>query len=207
MLARHRRERSGFPEAARCGSLPSTWLHNRYHPIHHIKWRERCHPMVLTLTTLRPVARPSGPWCVASSLALLAIGRGNELECPQANSNRCNVPKMLNKLGVSQVAELSNLSKAYISQVKNGRRPPSEKLVQALQQFNEKDGRRNSQKIDKAISLFLKSRRDGVSPNTITFYKRPLEKAIQSLGLTPTPAQVNAFINSLSCSLGGKHAY
>jgi len=37
-------------------------------------------------------------------------------------------------LPVSTIAELSNLGKAYISQVKSGKRPPSEKLIRALEQ-------------------------------------------------------------------------
>jgi transcriptional regulator with XRE-family HTH domain len=40
--------------------------------------------------------------------------------------------KLLNKKSVSELAELSKLSKAYISQVKHGHRPPSQKLLDAL---------------------------------------------------------------------------
>ena len=39
---------------------------------------------------------------------------------------------MLNKLSVSKLAQLSNLSKSYISQIKHGKRPPSQKLLEAL---------------------------------------------------------------------------
>jgi site-specific recombinase XerD len=60
---------------------------------------------------------------------------------------------------------------------------------------------------EKVINLFLKSRRDGVSPNTIIFYKKPLSRAIPILGLKPTPSELNSFLISLACSLGGKHAY
>jgi len=114
---------------------------------------------------------------------------------------------LLNNLPVSQIAELSNLSKAYISQVKHGSRPPSEKLIQALNQFYSRHNRRNGSEVDKAIDLFLKSRRDGISPNTIIFYRKPLNKAIPVLGLTPSPRQFNRYIDSLSCSQGGKHGY
>jgi len=114
---------------------------------------------------------------------------------------------LLNKWSVSQLAELSNLSKAYISQVKNGKRPPSQKLIQTLGRLYNKDDKINHHGVDKAIGLFLKSRRDGISPNTIIFYRKPLNKAIPVLGLTPTPRQVNQFIESLSCSIGGKHGY
>jgi len=43
-----------------------------------------------------------------------------------------NTLKQLHKLSVSQLAELSNLSRAYISQVKHGKRSPSPKLLDAL---------------------------------------------------------------------------
>jgi transcriptional regulator with XRE-family HTH domain len=40
--------------------------------------------------------------------------------------------KLLNKIPVSTIALLSNLSKPYISQVKSGKRPPSQKLLDFL---------------------------------------------------------------------------
>jgi len=43
-----------------------------------------------------------------------------------------NEAKILNKLSVTELAELSNFSKSYISQVKNGKCPPSPKLIEAL---------------------------------------------------------------------------
>jgi len=114
---------------------------------------------------------------------------------------------MLNKMRVSQIAELSNLSKSYVSQVKNGKRPPSQRLLESLQQTFNNGNHGNQAGSEKAINLFLKSRREGVSPNTIIFYKKPLSRAIPSLGLKPTPNELNSFLVSLSCSLGGKHAY
>jgi len=42
---------------------------------------------------------------------------------------------LLNKLTVSQLAELSKLSKPYVSQVKNGKRPPSKILIKALLEY------------------------------------------------------------------------
>ncbi len=117
------------------------------------------------------------------------------------------MPNLLNKLSVSRLAELSNLSKPYISQVKHGKRPPSDKLVSALERYLENRNGNNSIKIAKAIDLFLKSRRNGISPNTVIFYSKPLKRALPILGLTPTPQQLNSFFNSLPCSQGGKHAY
>ena len=40
--------------------------------------------------------------------------------------------RLLNNLGVTEISELSKLSKAYISQVKHGSRPPSQKLLEIL---------------------------------------------------------------------------
>ena len=114
--------------------------------------------------------------------------------------------KLLNKLSVSQIAELSNLSKAYISQVKHGKRPPSKKLLEALRQLSEKD-KKHGIEYQKAINLFLQSRREGTSEGTIHYYRKYLTRAIPHLGLTPTARKINSFLDSLSCSVGGKHAY
>jgi site-specific recombinase XerD len=114
---------------------------------------------------------------------------------------------LLNKLPVSQLAESSKLSKAYISQVKHGKRPASQNLLHALREFDHRANGNNGQHVDKAIDLFLKSRRNGVSENTIVFYRKPLTKAIPVLGLITTPRQLNTYLDSLSCSTGGRHAY
>lgn len=108
---------------------------------------------------------------------------------------------------MTKVAEPTKLSKSYISQVKHGKRPPSEKLIQALLQVCGEGKKSNSLEVDKAIDLFIESRQNGICPNTVTFYRKYLAKAIPALGLNPTPRQLNAYIDSLPCSLGGKHAY
>ena len=71
---------------------------------------------------------------------------------------------------VSELAELSKFSKAYISQVKNGKRPPSDKLIKVLEQSLEHDTKSLSKQYT-ALNLFLKSRREGISPNTIRDYR------------------------------------
>ena len=118
-----------------------------------------------------------------------------------------HVLKLLNNPSVTQLAELSNCSKGYISQVKHGIRPPSAKLIQAILSsghYTKTNGAHGRQ----GLELFLESRRDGLSPNTIDgFYRMYLAKAIPCLGLSPTPAKINAYINSLPCSQAGKHAY
>ncbi len=61
--------------------------------------------------------------------------------------------KLLNKLTVSQLAELSNFSKAFISQVKHGTRSPSPKLLEVLVTLE------RPKKPDKDyLDLFLQSR-------------------------------------------------
>jgi site-specific recombinase XerD len=58
-----------------------------------------------------------------------------------------------------------------------------------------------------ALQLFLKSRREGISPNTLRDYKITLSKALNILGLNPTTKAVNRFLTALPCSLGGKYGY
>jgi site-specific recombinase XerD len=110
-------------------------------------------------------------------------------------------------LTVSELAELSNFTKSYISQVKHKKRPPSKKLLEALQRLDQR-GNGNQAEIEKAIGLFLESRQQGLSPRTIDdFYKKYLGKALPILGLMPNTKRINTFLTSLSCSLGGRHAY
>jgi transcriptional regulator with XRE-family HTH domain len=52
--------------------------------------------------------------------------------CNRLIKSQLDTLKLLHKLTVSELAELINLSKAYISQVKHGKRPPSQKLLGAL---------------------------------------------------------------------------
>ena len=119
-----------------------------------------------------------------------------------------NVFKLLNKYTVTELAELSKLSKPYISIVKNGKRPPSEKLIQAIINA-ERPCKTSKQIIDTAtaIDLFLNSRRDGTSPSTLEFYNKYLSKAITVIGLTPNPKEITQYFSSLTCTVGGKHAY
>lgn len=111
------------------------------------------------------------------------------------------------EINVTQPAELTKLSKSYISQVKHGKRPPSEKLIIAILQIFGEGNTGNSVEADKAIEILLGSRQNGISPNTISFYRKYLAKAVPALGLSPTPRQLNSYIDSRRCSLGGKHAY
>ena len=68
---------------------------------------------------------------------------------------------------VSQLALLSDCSKSYISQVKNGKCPPSQKLMDALAGID-----RHVQAAKTYYEVFMQSRRaKEVSPTTIRFYE------------------------------------
>ena len=110
---------------------------------------------------------------------------------------------LLNKLTVSQIAALSNLSKAYISQVKNGKRPPSTKLLDSLLGYCQ------AQKPTRDYyQLFIQSRLAmEVSPTTIRFYQVKLGKFLNELD----PDKVNQnhiekFLLQFD-NVGNRHGY
>ena len=126
----------------------------------------------------------------------------------QAVNSRPLSFKLLNRIPTSELAERSQLSKSYISQVKHGKRSVSPTLARVLEDIWLKT--REAEKFAEwqtALDSFIKSRREGISANTIIDYRKALPKALRVLGLRPNPAQVNHFLNSLSCSLGGKFCY
>ena len=108
-----------------------------------------------------------------------------------------HVAKLLNKTSVSELAELSNLSKAYISQVKHGKRPPSQKLLDALSE-------QIKPQID-YLNLFIESRKAmGVSPRTIEFYKDRLYKfASKGDYLKASPQSIQRYLNSIPANSNG----
>jgi site-specific recombinase XerD len=57
------------------------------------------------------------------------------------------------------------------------------------------------------VTQFLQSRRQGLSPRTIDFYRSYLNLAKQIIGVSVTGQEIANFIGSLQCSNGGKHAY
>lgn len=78
--------------------------------------------------------------------------------------------KLLKKLSLPTLAALSNLSKSYLSQVKNGKRPPSKKLLDALEVYANNQGQHKSGDKD-YFALFLQSRKAlGVTPASYRFY-------------------------------------
>jgi len=112
--------------------------------------------------------------------------------------------QLLNKLTVTQLAELSKLSKPYISQVKNGKRPPSRRLLDTLQKFLVE---RNNIHGD-YLTLFLQSRRaNEVSSGSIHFYKVKLGKFFDELNVDKTnQRQIERFLLQFTNS-GNRHAY
>ncbi len=133
-------------------------------------------------------------------------GLGRVRTYDQSVMSRPHTLKLLNKLSVSVLAELSKLSKSYISQVKSGKRPPSKKLIEALTKLHNSNNNK-SQDCYTALNLFLRSRREGISQNTLRDYRITLSKALSYLGLHPTTKTINCFFNALPCSLGGKYGY
>ena len=57
------------------------------------------------------------------------------------------------------------------------------------------------------IALFLKSRRDGLSPRTLETYDGYLNRANSVIGIGVNAWDIKAFLDNLPCSQGGKHAY
>jgi integrase/recombinase XerC len=101
---------------------------------------------------------------------------------------------LLNKLSVSQLAELSNFNKAHISQVKGGRRPPSENLINAIaQQVKPKSSGKDY------LGLFLQSRRAmGVSDKTMDFYKDRLYGFVSEIDyVKATRQRIERYLNTI----------
>jgi len=110
-------------------------------------------------------------------------------------------------MSVSELAELSKLSKAYISQVKHGVRPPSQRLIEAL---SREVG--TKKRID-YLSPFLQSRQSmNASPNTIELYRFVLERfLVTNPDVTKTKGRdIERYLLSIPAngiSLGNRHAH
>ncbi|MFC1948106.1 tyrosine-type recombinase/integrase [Chloroflexota bacterium] len=102
-----------------------------------------------------------------------------------------NTLKLLNKLSVSELAELSKMSKAYISQVKNGKRPPSQNLLSTLENLNKP----KNPSVD-YYNLFIQSRQaKEVSPSTLKFYEMKLGRFLSEIQPDKaTPANIERFL-------------
>ena len=115
-----------------------------------------------------------------------------------------NSYKLLNKLSVSQLAELSNLSKPYISQVKHGKRPPSQKLLDALSQVEDT----KVAKVRDYLPLFLLSRRaNEASPGSLHFYRVKLSRFLAEVNPDKaTQHDLERFLLRFK-NVGNRHAY
>jgi len=101
---------------------------------------------------------------------------------------------LLNKLSVTQLAELSDFSKSYISQVKHGKRPPSKQLLDSIANYAKKQ----EPEID-YFDLFLQSRMAmGVTAKTLRFYRERLSKYIAHVNyLKATRRDIERYLNTI----------
>ena len=65
----------------------------------------------------------------------------------------------------------------------------------------------SSQSGKQLVSNFLKSRREGLSPQSIEFYEGYLRLANTVIGFHITGQDISQFLSNLGCSNGDKHAY
>ncbi len=121
-------------------------------------------------------------------------GRYRTRTCDPLRVKQVHSLKLLNKMTVTELAQLSSLSKSYISQVKHGKCPPSQRLLDVLGQQCQ------SQKADKDYyALFLQSRESmGVSPKTLEFYKDRLSRFIYAVDyLRATRKDIERYLNTI----------
>ncbi len=113
----------------------------------------------------------------------------------------------LNRMSVSELAELSGLSKAYISQVRHGIRPPSQRLIEAL--GSDTSTKRHTD----YLSPFIQSRQSrNASPSTIELYRFVLERfLLVNPDVTKTKGRdIERYLVSIppnGISLGNRHAH
>jgi site-specific recombinase XerD len=60
---------------------------------------------------------------------------------------------------------------------------------------------------DHLVNTFLASRRKGLSLKTMDFYAGYLRRSQQVIGINVTGLDIAKFLDSLTCTNGGKHAY
>jgi integrase len=110
---------------------------------------------------------------------------------------------LLNSLGVTEISELSKLSKAYISQVKHGNRPPSKRLLEALAGYTSRPKTEHDY-----LTLFLRSRKAmEVSPGTEQFYRIKLGRFLGEVNADSAQRQdIELFLLKFG-NAGNRHAY
>jgi len=104
-----------------------------------------------------------------------------------------DIAKLVNKTSVSTLALLTNFSKAYISQVKQGKKAVSVRLMEALAKHLPE------RKEPDYLALFLQSRKSiGVSPKTLEFYSDRLGTFVTSFEyLKAGKIPVQRYLNSI----------
>jgi integrase/recombinase XerC len=114
---------------------------------------------------------------------------------------RKNVFKLVNNLTVSQLAALTNFSKPYISNIKNGVLPPSDKFLSVLAKAAQQE---EPNKLD-FISLFIQGRKSmGCSIKTILFYQDRLSQFIRKVDhLNAKSATIQKYLNSIPANKNG----
>jgi integrase/recombinase XerD len=111
---------------------------------------------------------------------------------------------LVNKRTVTELAELTNFSKSYISQVKNGKKPPSKKLLSILS-----ESLIHHNRIEKNyLALFLQSRQSsGVSNGTLHFYNVKLGRFLSEVNIDKArPQDIEKFLLQFN-NPGNRHAY
>ncbi len=111
-----------------------------------------------------------------------------------------NTLKLLNKLSVSELAELSGFSKSYLSQVKTGKLPPSDELLNRLAETNKALISQVNY-----LELFLASRKAMVVTNkTLDFYRDRLCQYASCVDYTKAnKSSVEKYLNTIKPNTNG----
>ena len=111
--------------------------------------------------------------------------------------------QLLNTLSVTEISLLSKFSKAYISQVKRGARPPSKKLLKILEEYKVS----TKTEID-YYNFFMASRQSmQVSPGTEQFYRIKLGRFFREMNIDKATKQdIEIFLLQFG-NPGNRHAY
>ncbi len=120
--------------------------------------------------------------------------------------SRSSALRLVTELSVTKLAELSGFSKSYISQVRHGKCPPSQRLLDALAEH----GRPGRVEVD-YLERFLQSREAiGVSPSTLRYYWDRLGKFVSNVQYqTASRQDIDRYLNTIPPNengLGSRHA-
>ena len=113
---------------------------------------------------------------------------------------RLSAFETLKKLPTSQIADFTGFSRSYISQVKHGKKPPSQRLLEAI----ESSLQPKKPRLDH-YELFLKSREAmGVSPKTMDFYHCRLGRFVKEYDyFKVTREGIEQYLNAIPPNVNG----